>query len=213
MEGQVERRETTGGVLGVSFGLLLAFGLILALVFARGGAVDGAERARELFGDQPPPFGLMVTRAARLPTGETVLSLVAPDGRAGGPAEVAFLEYPSAAAVEALFGERGRGRGRGGDDEHGEGPGRKLIEWEEDPSFAWHTTLEQDEITWGEWRSKYARLRHFHEGGGWHETARVDLNQPGRHLALFVTWDDGEVVKREELVRLLNAVQMLPVDE
>jgi len=198
MSAEEEVRETTGGVLGISAGLLLAAVLLMVLVFVRGGAIDAEERLRQLMGEGEPPFGLVVGHASKLPTGETVLRLVAPVERESGPAEVVFIEYPSPRAVAGLF--------RFEDDKASE----RLVEWEKDPTFEWSARLERDELTWGEWRTKYVRVRHFHQGGGWHESARVDLSQAKRNLVLFATWDDGATVEREVLVGLLKSVKMLP---
>ena len=86
---------------------------------------------------------------------------------------------------------------------------RAASQWGASPSFGWEAILERDEIQWGSWRSKFVRVRHFKEGGGWNESARVDLSQSNRPLALMVRWGSEEPMSKEQLVELLNRVEML----
>ena len=192
------RRETTGGVLGIGFGLLVAFVLLVVLAFPMGGPLDGEARLSELLGAGEPPFGLELVEAARLPTGDVVLRLGRPgeDDGGAGPEEVLFVQYRSQGSIAPLF-------------EGEENPGETLQRWKDDPSWSWEAILERDEITWDVWRTKFARVRHFAEGGGWSESFRVDLSQPGRALVLMARWGEKENAEREELLELLKAVVMV----
>lgn len=193
--------ESAGRTLGVSFGLLVAGGLLLGLIVTRGGSIDGEERLRELFGEDNPPFGLIVAEAAKLPTGDVLLQLRGPgEEGAEGPEEVILIEYASRAAVSNLFvGE--------------EKASETMQAWSQDPSFEWKAILERDEIQWGVWRTDFARVRHFAKGGGWTESARVDLTQPARNLALIARWGEKEEIDRSELLEVLSSIEMLEAEE
>ena len=197
------RRETTGGVLGVGFGLLVALIFLLGLLVPSGGALDGEARARELFGAEPLPFGLEIESAAVLPTGDKVLQLSRTDDDDGrGPDQVVLVQYTSMKGLAGLF------------QSDNESTGETLAIWEKDPTWSWETILERDEIRWGQWRSKFARVRHFEKGGDWTESARVDLSQAERPLALMAKWGTKEAMDEDELVELLNRIEMLePKDD
>ena len=202
LSGDAPRRETGGGVLGVGFGLLVALLLLLGLLMPSGGPLDGEEVVQELFGDEPLPFGLALRHAAVLPTGDQVLQLELPDAEAGagGPRQVVLIRYRSMKSIARLF--------QGDDD-----PGETLVKWEKDPTWSWEAILERDEIRWGPWRSKFARVRHFEEGGGGRESARVDLSQTDRPLVLMAMWGEEQEMDRDTLITLLNRVEMLEPEE
>lgn len=200
------RREQTGCVLGTSAALGMAV-LLLAFFAYRsfGGSVDGAARVSELFGGATPPFGLALAEAARLPTGDEIVRLTPGDDAvaSGAPVEVVFIRYRSAGAVRPLFGGGGP-PGMEGD------ASQRLQEWEKKKDFDWHTTLERDEIAWGEWRTALAIERAFSKDGHWQDSARVDLSQPERALVLFAQWPDETPVDRAKLKELLGAITMRP---
>ncbi len=194
-------RETTSGVFGVGVGLLAAVGCLGVLLIPLGGSEDAELRAKELFGESLLPFGLEVQSAAKLPTGDVMLQLERPWGvQDVGPDEVLLIEYKSMSGLSVLF--------SGGED-----PKEKMKEWLKEPTFEWKAFLEHDEIRWGEWRSKFARVRHFEEGGKWTESARVDLSQTNRPLALMAMWGEKEQVNKEELIEILNRIVMLVEEE
>jgi hypothetical protein len=201
-----EQRERTGCVLGTSFGLLALLGLIAFLVKGfLGGPVDGQARLDQLFGQQPPPFGLRLADARRLPTGDVFLRLASPEGSApasGEPIEVVFIEYRSAAAVPPLF--------RVIEQEEPGGASQRLLEWEQDKSFDWSATIKKDDLVWGAWRTKFLIERSFEKGGGWQDSARVDLSQPGRALVLFALWPREVPAEEPKLIELASAVVLRP---
>jgi hypothetical protein len=202
------RREHAAGVLGTTLALLVLALLLLplALRFFRG-SVDGAERVATLFGSEPPPFGLALADATRLPTGDVIVRLARPEGAtvvAGAPDEVVFMEYASPGAVEALF------RPEGGPPEE---VSRRLAEWEKKKDSAWRATLKQDEIAWGAWRSRLAVVRAFQEGGGWREEVRVDLSRKDRPLVLFAHWPAETPFDEGKLKELLGAIVIPEEDQ
>lgn len=163
-------------------------------------AVDGAALQREYFGASPPPYGLALAAAARLPGGEALVRFERAAGGTG-PEELVFLEYPDHGAVETLF------RPVEGEDTEGE-PGARLEEWEKDPSFAWHVTRKRDQIAWGAWSSKLWIERAFAQGGGWREEARVDLSAPGHARVLFAHWPSGVAIEERALRELLATLAL-----
>lgn len=200
-------------VLGTGFTLLVFLGaLIVAGLGLVARAVDGAREQRELFGETPPPFGLVLDSAVRLPTGDTLLSFARGDAAAAGPSEVLFLIHRSHAAVDALFrpaeeepmgGSVGPGGTAG---ESSADPGKRLEEWQKDKAFDWHFTMKRGEIAWGTWRTKFLIERSFRKGDGWYEEARVDLRTPKRALVLFAHWPREVAADERELRELLSAV-------
>ena len=236
MSEQAVPREHTGGVLGIALGLgvlagTLALLLQLGLFQLGGGRIDGAARVAELFRDGRTPFDLELAEAVRLPGGEVLVRLERPgaepssgaelasgsaapgDGTSAKPREVVLVEYSSPAAAAALFRrpegvERSPRRRRAKERERNREASAQLLRWEEDPSFAWHTTIERDEIQWSRWRADLVVERSFREGGGWRDSARVNLAQPGRALVLFAHWPDETPVDRDVLGRLLRSIQM-----
>jgi len=136
-----------------------------------------------------------------------------PRGALVEPREVVLLEYRGMAAAAALFhspaGDGSRGGRRRAEEEASRGASARLIEWEKDPSFAWHTTIERDEVQWNRWRAEMLVERSFREGGGWRDSARVNLSQPGRPLVLFAQWPDETPVDRGALERLVRSIRML----
>ena len=201
------KREHTGGVLGVTFGLVLLLGLLamLALRFV-GGAVDGPAKIAEFFGEKPVPFELELSDAVRLPTGDVLVRL---ERRAGAsassaePCEVILIEYRSPAAVAPLF--------HVAPEESEGGASARKLEWDKEHAFAWHHTLKKEEIAWGAWSSSLLVERAFREGGGWQDSARVDLSREGRALVLFAQWPDETPVDESKLKELLGALA-LPSD-
>jgi len=198
------RSASTARVLGTFVTLILFLG---ALVWLGQGllvsSVDGAAKQHEFFGDAPPPFGLTLDSAVRLPTGDILVRFTRPDGGAG-PREVHFLEYQSRAAVEPLFrSAQLEGMGDGG-------PGARLKEWEKEKAFAWHTTMKRGQIAWGKWSSKLLVERSFQKGGGWSEEARVDLSSPQRALVLLAHWPLETPFDEKALRELLLAVVLAP---
>lgn len=220
-------REHVGGVLGVFVGLLLLIVSVVGLARVSGGPTDGSKRLAEIFVGAPP-FGLELAETARLPRGEVIMRLERPaaaadDAPAEGallPNEVLLVEFPSRAAVGPLFRGEGAGGGPGRDPGHGRmieeggggganyGASANMLKWEKDPSFAWHTTIERDEIAWGRWRADLKIERSFREGGGWSDAAWVDLSQGERNLVLFARWPDETEVPRDVLRTLLRSISM-----
>lgn len=203
------RREHTGGVLGIGVGLLFIAVLFVALFFlVRGGGIDGEDRLAELI-DGAPPFGLELADAAQLITGETVVRLERtpePDADpAAGPNEAYLVEYPRLAGVKQLFPRDDTPGAAGGGAFEASG---KMLAWEKDPSFEWHTILERGEVAWRRWRSDFVVERLFEKGGGWRDSVRVDLAQPGRFLVLVALWPPNVAFDREELEILLRSVTM-----
>src|SRR5262245_7079917 len=127
-------RESGGArrFLGSSFTLLVLVGLgaiVASRILVR--PVDGAAKTAEYFGARPPPFGLELSEALRLPTQDVVLRFTARSpGATGtaGPDEVTLIEYRSAAALEPLF--------HGAEAEDGD-PAARQEEWEREHAFAW----------------------------------------------------------------------------
>lgn len=220
MSDEAPERESVLGVLGVGAGVLGILALLAFLALPRGGAVDGEERLADVFAGGIP-FGLELVEAVRAPSGETIVRLargadgggaagegaapeVAPDGSAPGeprpPVEVALVEYPSADRLRELFAP--------------EVDVRELDEdrrrWEDDASRTFDAAVRRDRITWSRWSAELLVVRSFDEGGDWHESARVDLSQPGRGLALLARWPPGTVVSEEALRELLRAVRLRP---
>ncbi len=202
------RREHAGGVLGVAFGLVLllvCLGTLIARLF--GGAVDGQARVAELFGAEPPPFGLVLADARRLSTGDLIVRLARPEDAgadASVPEEVIFIQYRSAAAVAPLFHPT--------PELEGSASGRKL-EWEKKKDFAWHFTFKKDEIAWGPWRSTLLVERSFSKGGGWRDEARVDLSRKDRPLVLFAHWPVEKAADEVRLKELLGALAVAGEEE
>lgn len=165
-------------------------------------AVDGAALQREYFGEHPPPYGLTLESAGRLPGGEALVRFTRA-GAGGGPDELVFLSYPDHAAVETLF----RPAEEMAEGMEG-GPGERLKQWEKDPSFAWHFTMKRDVISWGTWSSKLWIERAFAQGGGWREEARVDISAPGKARVLFAHWPTGVAIEERALTELLATLQL-----
>ena len=165
--------------------------------------IDGEARQRELFGEAPPPFGLALESAVRLPTGDSLVRFTrAPEeGDASVPREVLFIRYQDRAAVAPLFRS---------EDGMGMGIGPRLAEWQKEKAFDWHTTMKGGEIAWGEWSTKLRIERSFRKGGGWSEEARVDLSSPEGALVLFAHWPDETPVDEDVLRKLLRALVLRP---
>lgn len=193
------RIQVTSGVLLLLLGLLATIGFGLC---AR--PVDGAAAARECFGPDAPPFGLEFVEATRLPTQDVLVRFARPTGAPGPlrePIEATFLAYQSPAALAAAL--------RIATDEMGQ-PTNRLKEWERDPSFEWRSTRKKDELAWGAWRTTFLIERTFKQGGGWQDTARVDLSQSGKARGLFVRWAPEIPADEAQLKTLLAAVPLAP---
>ena len=86
----------------------------------------------------------------------------------------------------------------------------KLMSWEKEGGFAWHTTLRADEVSWSRWRARYRIERSFHEDGTWRDSTRVNLGQKDRHLLVFAQYPAG-VSATEDGVDLL--VRKLKIED
>ena len=53
------------------------------------------------------------------------------------------------------------------------------------------------------------RSRSFREGGGWCDSVRINLCQPGRNLILFAQWPVDVAATEEGIGRVVRTVQML----
>lgn len=212
-EPQAAARASPWRVLGTGVTLLAFLGaLILVGLGLAARPMDGAQEQRELFGEAPPPFGLVLDSAMRLPSGDTLLHFAREEAAAPGPSEVLFLTYRSPSAVDVLFLPAEVSPMDGSMDDGPMGgelspdPAKRLEEWEKDKAFDWHFTMKRGEIAWGEWRTKYLIERSFRKGDGWYEEARVDLRTPKRALVLFAHWPRETAVEERELRELLGAV-------
>lgn len=217
------RRESFFGVLGTAAVLgvtLLALGAALLSTGAtEGGQVDGAERVAELFRDGAVPFGLELAEAKQFPTRETILRFARPEGgepsapETGDPDEIVLIEYPSAGAARRTF-ETGSAQPTfgppegGGERDTGREASARMVAWEKDPSFAWHTTLRRDQVAWGRWRADYRIERSFREGGTWRDSLRIDLCQPGRSLLLYAQFPVGVEATEDQADRVARTVAM-----
>ncbi len=214
MEGRLEddpppavERERTGPVLGVAFGLgvLMVCVLVVAGVTLLQRSFDGAGVLDEILPERPLPFGLELVEASLLPTGERILRLAAAEevnvaeGEEPLPDEVILAVYSNAGEVTRLF--------EGGDDDRRE-DGERMVEWQEDPSFDWHTEMGRGEIAWRGWRATFVRERAFEEGGTWSESMRVNLSQGGRYLVLFAHWPRDVTASEDRLRELLTHVAL-----
>lgn len=191
-------------VVGTGATLFLMLGALVLIVSQLVSApIDGEARQRELFGEAPPPLGLALESAVRLPTGDSLVRFTreARQDDASAPREVLFIRYRDRAAVAPLF--------RPEQDLGGMGP--RLAEWQKEKAFDWHTTMKGGEIAWGEWSTKLRIERSFRKGGGWSEEARVDLSSPERALVLFAHWPDEVPVDEAVLRTLLRALVLRPV--
>jgi hypothetical protein len=207
-----EQREHPGCVVGIAFGLLVTFGtlavlcVIAALRFF-GGELDGEERAADWFEGGVAPLGFEVVDAERLPLGETLVHLARPgvEPAAGEPDELVLMDLPDYDRVEQHFEEKQQRRGGRSEDE---GKDDRLARWEEEPDFAWFTARVTGDIDWGGWRARYKIVRSFHEGGGWRESARVDLSVKDHARLLFVQWPVGVEGTDAALRQVLRDVRM-----
>jgi hypothetical protein len=227
-----ERRESIGGVLGVSFGLLLLALLVVSVLRfgSVGGHFDGQEGVAELFRDGRLPAGFELVESAKLQTGDVVYRLRRPleeeeaeavppqdeeaeevppeeeEAEETPPDEILLVEYARASAAAAAFRPEDE---VGGEAREAREASSKLIEWRKSPTFSWFTPLRGGQISWGAWNADYAVHRAFHEGGSWREAARVNLSQPGRNLLLFALWPEKVLSKDEELEKILERVALL----
>jgi hypothetical protein len=184
-------------VLGTTAVLLLFLGLFAHL--GRGlltKTVDGDARQREYFGAAALPFDLALAEAVQLPSGEEVVRFARAE-EAAGPSEALLIRYPKRKAVEALLQNNYSGD-----------LGQRIKEWEREPKYEWSATVKRDDLEWGAWSTKWLVARSFHEGGGWHEEARVDLSTKDRPLVLFVHWPDGAPADEKDVRVLLDIFQM-----
>jgi len=204
-------RENTGCALGITAGLLVVLAAVASLFAVRGGSVDGAEIIAATFRDAKPPFGVALEEAARLPSGEVVCRLGRPTGGGPEPDELVLVEYPSMDGLATLFPPA--------DDEEDddEGPNteasEKKLRWDEDPSFAFTADVEAGRIAWERWQADFVVVRAYLEGGSWRESARVNLGQEGRALALFVRWPPETLHSQADLQRVLRSIEMLAPGE
>ena len=241
-DDEAEPRESIGCTIGIALGLfvvigcLLSLGSISALVFGSG--IEGEDELRDVFVDETPPFGLELSDAARYPSGELFLWLERPDGASGGdaagdsgstasadpargpepvdPEEIVLVQHKSREAARAIFltgaeEENSFGGRRGGGD-GGFGDSARLASWEKDPSFAWHTTVDAEEIAWSRYRADFRIERSFREGGEWRDSGRIDLCQKDRNLILFAQWPVGVAVSRDDSIRVVRTVRMLSIE-
>lgn len=201
--------------------LLLAVSLPLAVASLNRRHLDLDAFRAQVFGDGAPPAGFAEQAGDALSGGRRALHYVRADADAdadvgaNGPAELLFVGYPSSDAARDGFRRTSPSSdapqptvGGGASGEPGESVSARLERWEEDPSFAWSAVLRSGEITWRTWRADLLVERRFHQGGGWHEVARVNLTRKGRPLVLFATWPDEEPVDDDALHAILGTVSL-----
>ena len=219
--------EHAGCVVGTSVGLLvLIAAFVLLYVIDLGGEIDGEPELLSLFPDGEPPLGFVLDGAAEAPQMPPekvrVLRLVppeeGPEPPPGSPDEMIFVLYSSSKKLASAFHPPQRPSLGPPSPGSKNDPGGRMIEWEKDPSFAWHTTTKRDEIAWHKWRAAYAIERAMREGGSWRESARVNLDQNlggglERHLLLFAQWPENEHVDEDALRRILSGITMLESEE
>lgn len=213
-------------VLGAGVGLLVIAGLTLFVGSVRGKELDGPARLATLFREGHVPPDTRLAAALLLPSGEKVVRLErepaaeasSEEGGDGGSAswdELVLVEYPSMASVGRLF-PRPQGD-EGDEDDQGPSPAteasRKAVRWKKDPSFAFHAEVHDGRIAWDRWEAEVRVERAYFEGGGWKESARVNLGQQGRALVLFVTWPEKCSWSEAQLEELLRRIAMLPPKE
>ncbi len=219
--------ENPGCVVGTTFGLLVlisAFALLFLIDL--GGEIDGGPELVSLFPDGNPPLGFHLAAAAeapqvppeRLKVLRFVPSEEEPAPPPGSPEELIFVFYSSSARLASAFHPPRRPFFVPPSPDAKKDPGERMVAWEKDPSFAWHTTTKRDEIAWHKWRAAFAIERSMRDGGSWRESARVNLDQNlggglERHLLLFAQWPENEHVDEDALRRVLVGITMLEGEE
>jgi len=190
-------------VLGLTLAVLAFVGALFTIGSGLlASPLDGAERQRELFGERPPPLGLVLDSAVRLPTGDALVRFTRPAGSPDGtaPLDAVFLEYKSRTSAEAQLAPTPL-EGMGG-------PEGMLKEWEKEKATDWSFTRKRGDVSFGSWTTKYLLERSYVKGGGWSEEARVDLSTPGRALVLFSHWPPEKPVDEARLRELLAALEL-----
>ena len=102
----------------------------------------------------------------------------------------------------------GQGRGDGADNS----TGARMVAWEKDPTFAWHTTLKGEQLSWSRWRADYRIERSFRADGTWRDSIRFDLCQEGRNLLLYAQYPPGVEATEEMARKVVRTVEMIAAE-
>ncbi len=202
-------RESLGCVFGIAIGLVFLAALLSLPLSFRRRQVDSEAHIAALFRDDRVPEPFALAEATRLPSGETLVHLVA---HGSAPDELFLIEYGSAEAAHRLF-EATEEEGENGAARVDQEASLRLREWEKNPTFEWRTVLQRDEVQWGSFRAPFIHERAFTEEGTWRDAIRVNLTQPGRNLVLFVMWPWQVAGKRDALEDLLERIEMRPIEK
>ncbi|HED65421.1 MAG TPA: hypothetical protein ENJ09_07685 [Planctomycetes bacterium] len=150
-----------------------------------------------------PPPGFHFVDAESFPTGERVLTWK----REEDGEEIFVLDFPTRRKAQKVFEGQRESKGFGPPGE-GEDDTKRLIEWERDKDFAWHSTIRSDRIEWGSWSVAYRIERSFRDDGTWRDAIRIDLSRGDVNRVLFLVLPEGVAGTEEELLEVCRALDL-----
>jgi hypothetical protein len=181
------------GLLTIVF---VAFGIFRGL----GRPVEGSDVLAERFGYATLPFGLEVSKAHQLGTGDKLVRL---DQRADAevpddaPDRVIILFHANDVAPGLLFPPSS-------DSVDPE----KLQEWKADATKTFKGEITRGRVDFGSWSTPYIRERMFRDTGHWVDSMRVNLSNSEINCVLFAEFPPEVDGTEARLVELLEALEL-----
>jgi hypothetical protein len=215
-------RLTAGGLIGFALGLMVLAGAAAFLLLGRGGPLDGRAEMTRVFGSADLPFGLQITSASVMPSGEKLVAYASPNASPPPPpvekpksepgvpgprkdwSAVAIpdtSEPPDQATFLIVDKSKGRSvidalvRGVQTPDTKGLGPEGGTV------------LMKRGRSEFRGWESDWIHLRTFEAGGTFRDAMRISISTPDQPVVLTATWPRGNPATQAMLDELLKPLR------
>ncbi len=222
-------------VIGIALGLLVLIGVVGAIILVKTKSVDARELFTKWFGESALPFDFAPREAALLATGEEVVRL-APEVAVVEPALKTPPPAPSQPWYASFFGDNAASGDAASKFDWtkldarpaGDAPCEAMlvhypaegspaqldqlfvIKEKRDPKTigpgGGRAVLDQGDLPWGTWSSRYVLEREFEAGGTFRDVIRVNLARPKDAKVLFVRFPRGSTGSTARVSELLGVL-------
>ena len=187
-------------VLLIGLGLLTIVGVAFGIFIGLGRPIDGAALLAERFAATELPFGLEISQADLLDTGDRLVRLDRAEGAtapADAPDRVIVLFHKKKVAPGLYFPPEGE-----------KIEPDQLDKWKADPKETFKGEITRGRLDFGRWSTPFIRDRLFRDTGHWVDSMRVNLSTAEVNCVLFAEFPREVDGSEARLVELLEALEL-----
>jgi len=191
--------STKETIVLIGLGLLAIVGVSFGIFFGLGRPIDGAALLAERFAATELPFGLAISQADLLDSGDRLVRLDIKEhaAPADAPERVIALFHKKKVAPGLYF------------PPHGEQIDlEKLAKWKADPKATFKGEITRGRIDFGPWSTPYIRDRIFRDTGKWVDSMRVNLSTNDVNCVVFAEFPPEVDGSEARLIELLDGLEL-----